>query len=82
MPSFVLILLIVLAAAVLLAVDALVAAEFYKAASAKGWGQKKYFWLAFFSELCRLYPHCRSARQGRPADVRSDKRRAAGALSA
>lgn len=47
MPSFVLVILIILAAAALLAVDALVAAEFYKAASAKGWGQKKYFWLSF-----------------------------------
>lgn len=47
MPSFVLVILIILAAAVLLAIDAFVAMEFFKAASAKGWGQKKYFWLAF-----------------------------------
>lgn len=47
MPSLVLIILIVLAAGLLLALDALVAGEFYKAAAAKGWGQRKYFWLAF-----------------------------------
>lgn len=47
MPLFVLVILIILAVAALLAIDAFVAIEFYKAASAKGWGQKKYFWLAF-----------------------------------
>lgn len=47
MPSIVLVILIILAAVLLLALDAFVAGEFYKAASAKGWGQKKYFWLAF-----------------------------------
>lgn len=37
----------VLAAVLLLAADAYVAGEFYKAASSKGWGQRKYFWIAF-----------------------------------
>ena len=39
--------LIIIAAAVLLVINAFMAGEFYKAASAKGWGQRKYFWLAF-----------------------------------
>ena len=39
--------LIIIAAIPLLAVNAFLAVEFYKAASAKGWGQRKYFWIAF-----------------------------------
>lgn len=39
--------LIIIAAILLLAINAFMAVEFYKAASAKGWGQRKYFWLAF-----------------------------------
>lgn len=39
--------LIIIAAILLLAVNAFLAVEFYKAASAKGWGQRKYFWIAF-----------------------------------
>lgn len=39
--------LIIIAAILLLAVNAFMAVEFYKAASAKGWGQRKYFWIAF-----------------------------------
>ena len=39
--------LIIIAAILLLAVNAFMAVEFYRAASAKGWGQRKYFWLAF-----------------------------------
>lgn len=39
--------LIIIAAILLLVINAFMAVEFYKAASAKGWGQRKYFWLAF-----------------------------------
>ena len=39
--------LIIIAAILLLAINAFMAVEFYKAAFAKGWGQRKYFWLAF-----------------------------------
>ncbi len=39
--------IIPIAVVLLLAVNAFMAGEFYKAAAAKGWGQKKYFWIAF-----------------------------------
>lgn len=39
--------LIIIAAILLLVINSFMAVEFYKAASAKGWGQRKYFWLAF-----------------------------------
>lgn len=46
MPTVIKVLILLAVLLLLLAADIFLAGEFYKAASAKGWGQKKYFWIA------------------------------------